>query len=101
MNNKKVKKIVQGILIKYPESRNSDDILWLYVCKECNQDATLKPFDEVLRSMEILSLPKYASVSRARRKVVKEFPELRGDSNVEAGRELEEENYRFFYGRGF
>lgn len=86
-----VHKTVEEVLIQYPDTRNSDDLLYLMVCK-CKSPSYAKlPLERALLERKNYGIPTYASVDRARRKVQAENPELRGSDSVTDARY---ENYK-------
>ena len=87
-------KIVKSILETNKQARNSDAYLYIEVCKAINPQAIHKPFVEVLVDLKAFNLPSIETVGRCRRKVVENHPELAGDMNVEAGREVKETEFR-------
>jgi hypothetical protein len=88
---KNISKLVKDILIKYPDTRNSDTVLYLKVCETLNLSAMTKPFCVVLSSLKTLSLPPFETVRRSRQKIQRKCPELAGTDEVEEARaELEE-----------
>lgn len=75
-------KLVEELLYQFPDTRNSDALLYLVVCKSVRPDTGKLPFERVLLEREALGLPNYASVERARRKVQADNPELRANEEV-------------------
>lgn len=84
-------KVVEEMLYNYPDTRNSDALLYLIVCKTIRPESAKMPLERVLLEREELGLPKYASVGRARRKLQAEHEELRATEKVIDGRY---ENYK-------
>jgi len=82
--------IVQGVLEHNPITRNSDDELYLSVIREINPVALEMPYQMVVARRKDFNLPKYSSVSRARRKIQHECKWLR------AVKEVEDERYEEF-----
>lgn len=83
---------VLKVLNEYPETRSDDStlhakILELYYGKEY----LTQPY---IITLSDKSLPKLESVGRARRKCQELYPELMADEDVEAARELKEEEYK-------
>lgn len=87
-------KIVKSILETNKQARNSDAYLYIEVCKSINPQVIHKPFVEVLADLKEYNLPSIETVGRCRRKVVESNPHLAGNSEVEAGRELKEAEFR-------
>lgn len=94
MEFKNTTNLVKDILVKNKKARNSDTILYLKVMERLNPPALTMPFGMVLRNLEELGLPCYDTVTRARRKIQAEFPELQGDERVRDYRAELEEEYR-------
>ena len=83
-NLQTLKEDVYKILTKIPETRNADMILYYEYCiQNWVRDYDLwKVFkDSEYRKQKKISV--FESVSRARRKIQEEHPELRADENVE------------------
>lgn len=90
--------LVKSILECNPNTRNSDSLLYIEVCKKLNPEVEHWLFFDVLRNQSELGLPSIETVGRCRRKVVETYPELAGCSDVEAQRILNEEEF-IDYGR--
>ena len=87
-------KLVKETLTECPSARNSDDVLITVVCKKINPLCATLPFETVLANRKALGLPVLETIRRTGQKVRKKHPELAGDSNVEAQRELNEAVFR-------
>ena len=85
--------LVEDILIKYPQARNSDNVLYIKVVEYINPNALRMPFVNVMHNLKDLGLPTIESVGRCRRKLQAEKPELWSDKQVQKYRE---ENERVF-----
>tara|TARA_R110002020_G_scaffold374627_3_gene585906 strand:+ start:711 stop:1013 length:303 start_codon:yes stop_codon:yes gene_type:complete len=88
---KRIKPLVKELLKEFPLTRDNDNLLILKVWAE--QDNTLrmnKSFSDFSVGMIAGKYMKFESVSRARRKVQEENPELRGKYYKER-KELAEE----------
>jgi hypothetical protein len=85
--------LVEDILIKYPQTRNSDSILYIKVVGYIYPQALSMPFDHVLYSLKDLGLPTIESVGRCRRKLQAEKPELWSDKQVQKYREENEKTF--------
>jgi len=77
-----VDSIVRKILSECPDTRNSDALLYLTVCKQINPAFTKLPFEKVLLERKQLGLPNQATVGRVRRKIQEHTKELRGTATV-------------------
>ena len=89
---------VKAILEANENARNSDNILYLHILRSYGEEKGLD-IDKMSVPMLFLhckdmGLPSLESTGRARRKVQELYPYLRGDDNVQAGREMNEEAYR-------
>lgn len=92
----KVSKIVKNILREEKQARNDDSYLYLEVLKvyECvlGLNVTYTSVQDFLTNPLYIGFPSFHTVSRARRKVQADNPELQSDRNIEkARRELEYE----------
>lgn len=98
MNNrfKETNQIVKTVLTEEPETRNSDDALYLAVIKRLDLDIITLPFYVFIKRRKEKGLPPYETVRRSRQKIQEEFPELRANDEVEIMRNLNEEYYRRF-----
>ena len=93
--NKQIRVVVKELLEKDIETRNNDDYLLLRVVQELRPDIAETTFANVMLNLKNCSKDKqitFEGVTRARRKVQEQYPELR-DSRSEAARRIEEENY--------
>ena len=95
---KRARTIVKEILEECPKSRNSDNFLYTKVIEKLNKGALDKPFWEVMLNLKELGLPCYETISRARRKLQEEFPELQACDAVQDFRTEREETFREEFG---
>ena len=96
-----IKTLVKSILTNIPKTRNSDYWLWLEVIKRVLDEKgdlyTLRNWSvESFLTYGFNTVPHFETVSRARRKVQAQYPELRGCTEVQEAREVLEEEYREF-----
>ena len=96
---KQTRKIVKNILTDYPQTRNSDNALYIKVVAAINPQANDRPFANVLLSLEELGLPCFETVRRTRQKLQEEFPDLRACDEVQDFRTMLEDEYRKEFGR--
>ncbi len=91
---KNIKDQVKQILFEYPEANQSDMVLIERYCKD-----TIPLNCNFSRALEILERQgiSFESITRARRKIQQENPELKDERMAEI-RSEEEENYYVFYG---
>lgn len=89
---------VKAILEVNENSRNSDNILYLHILRSYGRergiDVDTMSVPMLLLHCKDMGLPSLESTGRARRKVQELYPDLRGDDNVQAGREMNEEAFR-------
>ena len=90
-NMNSLKEIVINILENCPAARDSDDKLYVEVCKANNENISKSSFEEVMLHRKEYNVPSYASVSRARRKAQEERADLIG--TVKALRKGLEQEY--------
>ena len=98
-NLKTLQDLVEDVLDNSYAARNSDDLLYYYVIKRKSPEALEKGLGDFLLHRSKWGIPNIESVTRARRKICERRPDLRGNDEVEAGRELNEEEFRK-YARG-
>ncbi|MGD6877859.1 hypothetical protein [Bacillus infantis] len=96
--------VVKYILENYPDTRNSDNTLYIMVLRHEGAkhgiDFNKMSVFSFFMKIKELDVPSIETVGRCRRKIVESHPELAGDGNVEAGRMLNEETFRK-YARGY
>lgn len=96
---KAIKKKVEYILNRYPETGGNDGLLFLYLVRLVMPETPNKK--EVLNAIEILNnadIPNFKSVFRSRQAVQADHPELKIEPAAQNRFELEQE-YRIFYGK--
>ena len=86
---KKVESVVEKILEAREETRNSNDILYLYTCEYFNNEAPYMTLNDFLKSRYLTSCPSFESVTRARRKVFEKRPELKPDKITKLRKDME------------
>lgn len=73
----KLEPVVRNVLKTYPDTRNDDFILIFAVYREMNlKDITREPFWDIMLNHADYKLPSFESITRCRRKIQKEHPEL-------------------------
>lgn len=90
---------VKAILTERPETRDDDMKLYAIFVHKTVRISSSVGFYEALYNHSKYNLPSYESVTRARRKVQEENPNLQGEKRTKR-LEMEEE-YRQYYGRGY
>lgn len=91
---KKVEHIVEKILEKREDARENDDILYVYVCEYLNRGVSSMSFKNFFFTRNKTSCPTFESVSRVRRKIFSERPELKPKGKVTEYREEMEQVYK-------
>ena len=101
MKNRKIEleSIVHRVLVKSSLARDDNFILVNMVYDELNPSTGAKTFDYVMRNHKWLSLPSFESVTRARRKLQAEYPQLKGSKQTQVARKKEEHEF-IDYSRG-
>ena len=93
-NVKTIENKVKMILKKNEDARNDDMVLYLALCNLCLKDAGAIPLAEIMTQHKYLGLPSFESVSRTRRKLQAQHPELAGSRPVQKMRATGEKAYR-------
>lgn len=92
MRISKIHNMVKAMLIKYPETRSSDELLQSRVIETYyGKDYLWQPY---IMTLQNTHLPKIESVGRARRKCQELYPELAAEADTEAARTLKEEEFK-------
>ena len=90
---KSTEALVKKILEKSKKARNSDDYLYVRVIKELYPNALKYPFEWVMLNIRKYDLPCYETVSRERRKIQAEHPELWSNKTVRRFRREAEKDF--------
>lgn len=93
---KNLTKLVKTVLEEYPATRDSDNLLYLVVCKQLNPSVDLFPFGTVITNLESYGLPNIKSVERSRRRLQAKYPELSSTEKVKAMRSELEAEFKAF-----
>lgn len=97
---KKIEDVVRNVLAVYPETRNSDNILYGYVIQNYNPALLQASVKDYLRYFNDYRVPRFESVARCRRKLQEKNPQLRADEDVKKWRKENERRY-FNYAKEF
>ncbi len=93
MKQKQVEADVKAILEDHADARGDDHVLYYwYATGKC-----FVPFSTAFILHKKLGLTSLEGISRARRRVQKKYPELRSDTETEAARNREEEEFHEYY----
>lgn len=99
MTNKKLlQPIVTEILKTNPETREDDMLLISAVFDKLYKGLTDMSFNFIVNRRKELKLPTFESITRARRYIQAEHPELASE-RAKQNRQEEEQKYREEYGR--
>lgn len=74
---KNIEEVVEKVLDVKKESRDNDDILYLYVCEYFNRGVSSQSLGDFLQTRHKTACPNFESVTRTRRKVFEKRPELK------------------------
>ena len=89
---------VLAILDQNPDARDSDDVLYYYICRqkllEKGYAVSHMIFSDVWLFLREYGIPPYETVRRTRQKIQQHHPELRANADVQAMREVKEEEYK-------
>lgn len=94
----RISNIVLRVLAEHEEARKDDFILMGYVLDEMGVPANFNT-RTLLHNHVVFGLPSFESITRARRKIQAEYPDLKDAKAVEI-RAAEEEEYREFARNG-
>jgi len=83
---KRTTTLVKEVLTDYPDTRNSDDLLYIKVCERINPISINLSFRDVLLRRKELQYPAFESVRRTRQKVQAENPYLVANIDVQGYR---------------
>lgn len=92
-NMRKLESIVKNALEDSKEARDDDFLLIFKVYKAINESVVYKDFRQVMRDHVEFGLPSFESITRARRKVQKEYPELQSNKRTKEIRAAEEREF--------
>ena len=94
---KKIEYLVREVLEINKMARDDDFYLVLNVYGEICPNVRDKDFSYVMANHKQLKLPSFESITRARRKLQAEYPELRGSEEVRGRRSKEEDKFRKYF----
>ena len=90
----KIEHIVEKILERREDTRESDDILYLCVCEYFHRGISSMTLKNFLKMRRETNCPNFVSVTRARRKIFEKRPELKPREQVVKARKEMEEVYK-------
>lgn len=96
----KVEEIVERVLDRLPVTRDDDFLLIYNVYKYLNEETAYMDFRRLMRDHKVLGLPSFESITRARRKIQSENPELGASKKAKEVRKDEERAFKS-YALGF
>ena len=91
---KTTEELVKEILTRFPDARNSDDVLYIKVCQRIDAISINLPFKDIILNRKAHGYPAYVSVARSGRKLRRMYPELSGNDTVEGHRKVNEEVFK-------
>ena len=97
----KVEKLVEKVLRGKIGTRDDDFCLIFNVYREINPDTVYMDFRRVMRDHAELGLPSFESITRARRKLQSEKPELGSSRKAKGIRKTEELDFKRYALGGF
>ena len=86
--------LIYRYLLQDEQTRDSDTKLYMRICAHLNAVAIHMPFCDVIGNLKELGLPSIETVTRLRRKVQAEHPEVRASEQVTEWRADKEEQAR-------
>ncbi|WP_407399623.1 hypothetical protein [Treponema sp.] len=91
---KNITAIVMAILEDNPQTRNSDEFLWIQVLKYYGVPTDEINLEKFMITRSLRGFPSLETVGRCRRKAQAEHPELKAIDSVKEGRAENEEIFR-------
>lgn len=88
-----IENIVLQILEENPQARQDDYILMVKVCEKTNPEILNRPFELVMKT-HFFNLPNWESVTRCRRKIQANRPDLDTDITSRKRRRKREQEYK-------
>lgn len=95
----KLENLVIQILREDEESRNSDNRLYVMVIDSIVSNGSSMSVKDLFLNQKKLGIPPFESVSRCRRRVQSDNPELRGDDDIVNARRRKETEFKDYFGR--
>lgn len=86
--------LIEDMLRRHEKARNDDLYLYAKVCNIINPEAFQAPFGLVIYQLKDYGLPGYDTVTRLRRRIQSEHPELKASDQVTDWRAEKEEKAR-------
>ena len=86
-----MEKLVLQVLEESPAARQDDYVLMWLVCQKTKPELCEKPFADVLYNHRFLGLPNWETVTRCRRKIQAQRPDLVIKRTAKKRREQEQE----------
>ena len=89
--------IIEKVLKENPETRSSDNLLYLKTIEEIKPGSSSLSIATVLRNLKEYKLPQFETVRRSRQKIQSENKDLLGSKETQRRRhQLEEEFHDYF-----
>ena len=90
----KIEDQIKDILEKYPDCRNSDNILYSVYLSRVNPEVNSVSVSDFYKYFNDYNVPRFESIARIRRKVQSEYPELKGCDTVKQWRRENESKFK-------
>ena len=74
----KVSDIIRDVLTERKYTRDSDELLYYYVCMKFNPNIKNVTFENLFKNRTYYGIPTYETVRRGRAKLQREYENLRG-----------------------
>lgn len=81
------------VLETHQKAREDDILLYLIICKGINENCLKMPFDYVLANADVLGLPRFDTVARARRRTQEKRADLQATDNAKTHRKRKKDIY--------
>ena len=95
----KLENLIVKILRQDIESRNSDNRLYVAVIDSLVTNGSSMSVKDLFLNQKKLGIPPYESVSRCRRRVQSDYPELRGNNDIVKARRQKETEFKDYFWR--
>lgn len=96
---RKLENLIIRILMEDEESRNSDNRLYVAVIDSIVSNGSSMSLKDVFLNQKKLGIPPFESISRCRRRVQSDYPELRGNDNIVNARRQKETEFKDYFWR--
>lgn len=95
-NIRRTREVVREILEQFPETRDSDNKLFIKVIEHIDGNLLHRPIEDVLKNSKEYGIPPFESVRRSRQKLQADNEHLRASKTVQEARAENEQEVRDF-----